>query len=240
MILVVELAVFVAMLGPQARGALLSTVRGLGRLLIAVLAAAITIGLEGAVTLSLLAGIDPVVSFLALVPSYASALLLVVPLALVPLPVSGSRVQAFRRLEGVIQLAVTIALAITVFSPIFVVSELILVAVIVPALTVASGGPFGVSQGVVNAGVIVQLFMLSAAITALFLATVRSEREALRAEKEHPLSCAAASSARRSDSSSCARRPTRESRSWRGTRRRLRTRFLSRLPLAEATAELTS
>lgn len=59
-ILVVELAVFVAVLGQQRRGALLSTVRGLGRFLVAVLAAAVVIGLEGAVTLFLLAGIDPV------------------------------------------------------------------------------------------------------------------------------------------------------------------------------------
>ncbi|KQV25853.1 MULTISPECIES: ATP-binding protein [unclassified Microcella] len=206
-ILVVELLVFVMVLGPQSRGALLSTMRGLGRFLIAVLAGALTIGLEGAVTLFLLAGIDPLVSFTALLPSHASALVLIVPLALVPLPRAGVRTFLARRIEGVVQFALTVALGFVVFSPtlpipmlftlfplfawaasrfspIFVVAELLAVAAIAPTITVASGGPFGYSQGIENPGWIVQLFMLSAGITALFLSVVRSEREALATEKE--------------------------------------------------------
>lgn len=206
-ILVVELVVFVWVLGPQSRGALLSSMRGLGRFLLAVLAAALTIGIEGAVTLYLLAGIDPLVSFAALLPSHASALVLIVPLALVPLPRAGAAVALSRRIEGGLQLAATLALALVVFSPtlpipmvftlfplfawaasrfspIFVVIELLLVAAIVPTLTVASGGPVGSAQGVQNPGWIVQLFLVSAAITCLFLSTVRTEREKLVTEKE--------------------------------------------------------
>lgn len=206
-ILVVELLVFVIVLGPQSRGALLSTMRGLGRFLTAVLAGALTIGLEGAVTLYLLAGIDPLVSFTALLPSHASALVLIVPLALVPLPRAGVRTSLPRRIEGVVQFALTVTLGFVVFSPtlpipmlftlfplfawaasrfspIFVVAELLAVAAIAPTITVASGGPFGYAQGIENPGWIVQLFMLSAGITALFLSVVRSEREALATEKE--------------------------------------------------------
>lgn len=206
-ILVIELVVFVWVLGPQSSGALLSTMRGLGRFLIAALAASLTIGLEGAVTLWWLAGINPLVSFFALVPSHASALLLIVPLALVPLTRAPGRIPPARVLEGALQLALTVTLAVIVFSPTlplpmlftlfplfawaasrftpaFVVAELMIVAAIVPTLTVMSGGPFVNTQGAANPGVIVQLFMLSAAITTLFLTVVRSERELLVEEKD--------------------------------------------------------
>lgn len=206
-ILAVELLVFVVVLGPQSRGALLSTMRGLGRFLVAVLAAAVTIGLEGAIGLYLLAGIDPLASFVALLPSHASALILIVPLALVPLARAGERASLARRVEGAIQLAATIALGFIMFSPtlpvpmlftlfpllawaasrfppVFVVIELVVVAAIAPTITVASGGPFGYSQGIENPGWIVQLFMMSAGITSLFLTVVRSERESLAADKE--------------------------------------------------------
>ena len=206
-ILAVELLVLVVVLGPQARVALLSSMRGFGRFLAAVLVAALTIGLEGAVSLYLLAGIDPVASFIALVPSHASALILIVPLALVPLPRARGRASVVRRAEGAIQLAITIAAGFIVFSPtlpvpmvftlfpllawaasrfppVFVVIELIAVAAIAPTSTVASGGPFGYAQGIENPSWIVQLFMMSAGITALFLSAVRGEREALAAEKD--------------------------------------------------------
>lgn len=206
-ILVIELVVFVRVLGPQASGAMLSTMRGFGRFLIAVLAAALTIGIEGAVTLWWLARIDPLTSFLALIPSHASALLLIVPIALVPLPRRTGRPLVGPAVEGVVQLVLTVALAIVVFSPAlpvpmlftlfplfawaasrfppaFVVAELLIVAAIVPTLTVISGGPFGQAQGYPAPGAIVQLFMLSAAITTLFLAVVRNERELLVEDKE--------------------------------------------------------
>lgn len=208
-ILVVELVVFVRVLGPQTEGTLLATMRGFGRFLLAVLAAVVTIGIEGAVTLWWLAGLDPVRSFVSLVPSHASALLLIVPIALVPLalPRGERRLRAARVIEGVLQLTLTIALAFVIFSPLlpvpllftlfplfawaasrftpaFVVSELIVVAAIVPTVAVLSGGPSAVAQGVPAPGIIVQLFMLSAAITTLFLAVVRSERELLAEDRE--------------------------------------------------------
>lgn len=205
-ILVVELAVFLAVLGPQSRGALLARMRGLGRFLLAVLAAALTIGIEGAITLFLLAGIDPLTSFAALLPSHGSALLLIVPLALIPLPRGGSMSVA-RRVEGMLQLAATVGLGIVVFSPalpipmlftlfpllawaasrfspLFVVVELLAVAAIAPTLAVANGGPFGFAQGIENPGWIVQLFMISAAITVLYLSVVRSERERFAEDNE--------------------------------------------------------
>ncbi len=204
-ILAVELLVFVVVLGPQSRGALLSTMRGLGRFLVAVLAASVTIGIEGALTILVLVGADPIASFTALVPSHASALILIVPLALVPLP--RARPSIPRRVEGIVQLAVTIAVGVIVFtptlpvpmiftlfpllawaasrfSPLFVVVELIVVAAIAPTIVVANGGPFGYAQGIDDPGWIVQLFMISAGITALFLSAVRGEREALATEKE--------------------------------------------------------
>ncbi|MDO8338726.1 MAG: ATP-binding protein [Microcella sp.] len=204
-ILAIELLVFVVVLGPQSRGALLSTMRGLGRFLIAVLAASVTIGIEGALTILVLVGADPIASFTALVPSHASALILIVPLALVPLP--RARPSIPRRVEGIVQLAVTIAVGVIVFtptlpvpmiftlfpllawaasrfSPLFVVVELIVVAAIAPTIVVANGGPFGYAQGIDDPGWIVQLFMISAGITALFLSAVRGEREALATEKE--------------------------------------------------------
>lgn len=204
-ILAIELLVFVVVLGPQSRGALLSTMRGLGRFLVAVLAASVTIGIEGALTILILVGADPIASFTALVPSHASALILIVPLALVPLP--RARPSIPRRVEGIVQLAVTIAVGVIVFtptlpvpmiftlfpllawaasrfSPLFVVVELIVVAAIAPTIVVANGGPFGYAQGIDDPGWIVQLFMISAGITALFLSAVRGEREALATEKE--------------------------------------------------------
>lgn len=206
-ILVIELAVFVRVLGPQSDGALLSTMRGLGRFLIAVGAAALTIGIEGAVTLWWLARIDPLTSFLALIPSHVSALLLIVPIALVPLPHRADRRFVGRAAEAAVQLLLVVGLALVVFSPAlpepmiftlfpllawaasrfapaFVVAELIIVGTIVPTLTVISGGPFGEADGSLTPGSIVQLFLLSAAITTLFLAVVRSERELLAEDKE--------------------------------------------------------
>ena len=179
--------------------------RGLGRFLVAVLAASVTIGIEGALSLLVLVGTDPVVSFAALLPSHASALILIAPLALVPLP--RARPSIARRVEGIVQLAVTIAVGVIVFtptlpvpmiftlfpllawaasrfSPLFVVVELIVVAAIAPTIVVANGGPFGYAQGIDDPGWIVQLFMISAGITALFLSAVRGEREALATEKE--------------------------------------------------------
>lgn len=129
------------------------------------------------------------------------------PIALVPLPRRTGRPLVGPAVEGVVQLVLTVALAIVVFSPAlpvpmlftlfplfawaasrfppaFVVAELLIVAAIVPTLTVISGGPFGQAQGYPAPGAIVQLFMLSAAITTLFLAVVRNERELLVEDKE--------------------------------------------------------
>lgn len=206
-ILAIEVVVFLIVLRPPRQGALLSTMRGFGRFLVAVGAASLTIGIEGAVSLWWLAGIDPLRSFLALLPSHASALLLIVPLALVPLRRRGEPIHTARVIEGAVQLALTVGLSLLVFSPwlpvpllftlfpllawaasrftpLFVVVELIVVALIVPTLTVLAGGPFGSVQGYVEPGRIVQVFMLSAAITALALAVVRSERERLVAQRE--------------------------------------------------------
>ena len=211
-ILGLEMVAFGAVLGRTGPGALLSTAGGLGRLLLAVAAAATTIGVSGALSLHLLAGLDPVQTFFALLPSHASALLLIVPLALVPLRPRGERIPAARVVEGALQLASTIVVAVLVFSPVlpvpllftlfplfawaasrftalFIVVELLVVALIVPTITVLTGGPFRELFAVAAPGRVVQVFMVSAAITALFLTVVRTEREqhALARERQAAL-----------------------------------------------------
>lgn len=112
-ILVSELAVFLLVLGPQGRAAMLATTRGLTRFIVACVAASVTVGLIGSGSFVVLVGADPFVSFASLVPSHLSALLLVVPLALVPLP----RGLAAQRIELIVQAAATAGVTLLVFAP---------------------------------------------------------------------------------------------------------------------------
>lgn len=202
-VVVVELLVFALLLGPQGRTAMLSTTRGLFRFIGAALSAAVSVGLIGMVSFTILVGADPIASFVALVPSHVSALLLIVPLALVPLP----RRPSGYVIELVIQASLTATVTLFVFAPfqsealgsllfpffgwaavrfrpIVASIELVFLGGIASVLTVLGGGPYAVPEGNLPAALLVQIYLLSIALTIQFITVVRSERAELRAENE--------------------------------------------------------
>lgn len=206
-ILTVEVVVVVALTGRHGEMARLDSVRGLSRFFIACTAGALTVSVLGAASLAVLAGAPPVRTALALFLSHSSALLLVASIALVPFSRRPLTVKPLRIAEGVIQFTVTLVLAAVIFSPLlpvpmlftlfpvlawaaarfrplYVVVQLAAIALLIPALNLLLGGPYRDIQGVPQAGLLVQLFMISAAITTLFLAVGRSEREALLDDRE--------------------------------------------------------
>lgn len=202
-ILVSELVVFLAVLGPQGRTAMLATARGLTRFIIACIAAAITVGVIGATSFVVLVGADPLVSFASLVPSHLSALLLIVPIALVPLPRGLSQQRGELLVHSLLTAAVTAFVfapfqtasiaallfpffgwAAVRFPPIVATAELVVLGAAASVLTVIGGGPYAnVGEGL-PAALLVQVYLLSIAITIHFITTVRSERAELRAENE--------------------------------------------------------
>ena len=202
-VVVVELLVFTAVLGPQGRSAMLASSRGLLRFIAAVVSASVVVGLIGMVSFTLLVGADPLASFIALVPSHVSALLLIVPIALVPLPKPAPR----QRVELVVQVALTTLVTLAVFAPfqneaigallfpffgwaavrfqpIVATVELVLLGTVASVLTVLGGGPYAGLEAGVSATLLVQIYLLSMALTILFIMVVRSERAELRAENE--------------------------------------------------------
>ena len=206
-ILIIEVWVVAWVLGRDGQRTHLGSMRGLGRFLVAVTAGAVTTGILGATTLYWLADLAPLATFGALALSHGSALMLIVPVALVPISRRPLRVRASRAAEGIVQFAATIALSLVVFSPalpapvlftvfpflawaasrfrpLYVVIQLLAIAVLVPTLAVLGGGPTGGAQGVIGAGLYVQLFMICSAITMLFLSVTRSERESLADDRE--------------------------------------------------------
>ena len=202
-ILVSELAVFLAVLGPQARSAMLASSRGLTRFILAAVAASTTVGVIGAASFVLLVGADPLVSFTSLVPSHLSALLLIVPIALVPLPRGLSR----QRTELLFQASFTAVVALLIFAPfqseaigallfpffgwaatrfppIVATAELVVLGALASVLTVLGGGPYAGVEAGLPAALLVQVYLLSMAITIHFITSVRSERAELRAEND--------------------------------------------------------
>lgn len=200
-ILVVELLVFLAALGPQSRSALLATTRGLTRFITACVAASIVVGLIGAVSFLVLVGAEPLVTFASLVPSHLSALLLIAPIALVPLPRGLSRQRNELIVQALLTSTVTLLVfapfqtdaigallfpffgwAATRFPPIVATAEMVVLGAVASVLTVIGGGPYAqVTQGL-PAALLVQVYLLSIAITIQFITTVGSERAELRAE----------------------------------------------------------
>lgn len=206
-ILTVEASVVLAIVGRHGEHARLNGVRGLGRLFVACVAGALALALLGSTSLFVLAGAPILPTALALTLSHLSALLLMVPIALVPLSRRTLRVKPLRIVEGVAQFTVTLTLATILFSPVlpvpllfllfplfawaatrfrplYVVAQLAAIALLIPALFLLVGGPYLATTNVPTPGLLVQLFMISAAITTLFLAVGRSEREALLDERE--------------------------------------------------------
>ena len=202
-VVVTELVVFTWVLGRQGRSAMLSTSRGLLRFIAACVSTSVVVGLIGTVSFTLLVGANPLLSFAALVPSHLSALLLIVPIALVPLP----RRLAGQRLEMVVQVTLTTLVTVFVFAPfqseaigallfpffgwaavrfvpIVATVELVLLGAVASVLTVLGGGPYADPDPGVSATLLVQVYMLAIALTVQFITVVRSERAELRAENE--------------------------------------------------------
>lgn len=202
-VVVTELVVFTWVLGRQGRSAMLSTSRGLLRFIAACVSASVVVGLIGMVSFALLVGANPLLSFAALVPSHLSALLLIVPIALVPLP----RRMAGQRLELAVQVTLTTVVTLSVFAPfqseaigallfpffgwaavrfvpIVATVELVLLGAVASVLTVLGGGPYADPDPGVSATLLVQVYMLAIALTVQFITVVRSERAELRAENE--------------------------------------------------------
>lgn len=202
-VVVTELAVFTAVLGHQGRSAMLSTSRGLLRFIAACVSASVMVGLIGMVSFALLVGANPLLSFAALVPSHLSALLLIVPIALVPLP---HRLPG-QRLELAVQATLTTVVTLIVFAPfqseaigallfpffgwaavrfmpIVATLELVLLGAVASVLTVLGGGPYANPNPDVSATLLVQVYLLAIALTVQFITVVRSERAELRAENE--------------------------------------------------------
>jgi signal transduction histidine kinase len=202
-ILVIEVIVFAWVLGPQGRTAMLGSVRGLVRFIAACIAAAATVGVTGGLFILLLTGADPFASFLALLPSHLSALLLIVPVALIPLP----RLPDRQRLELVVQAALTVTVTVVIFAPLQSAAigvllfplfgwaamrfrplvapvELIVLGILASVLTVLGGGPYASVEGSLSDTLLVQIYLLSMALTIQFITVVRSERAVLRAENE--------------------------------------------------------
>ena len=202
-ILVIEVVVFVWLLGPQGRTAMLGTTRGLLRFTLACVSAATLVGILGGIAFWLLAGADPFGTLLALVASHLSALLLIVPIALVPLP----RLRDGKRIELALQVTLTVAATLTIFAPLqsaalgallfplfgwaavrfrpmVVTIELVLLGIVASTLTLVGGGPFAADAPFSSESMLVQIYVLSMALTIQFITVVRSERAVLSAENE--------------------------------------------------------
>ncbi len=202
-IVVTEIVVLIKVLGPQGSSALLGHTRGLLRFTVACVASATVVGLIGAAAFAVALGADPMVTFFALVPSHLSALLLIVPLALFPLP----RRPDARQLELVLQLTLTVLVAALIFSPfqsaaigallfpflgwaavrfrpLIPTIELIVLGGVASVFTVLGGGPFGSPDTGAVATVLLQTYLLSIALTIQFITVVRSERAVLSADNE--------------------------------------------------------
>ncbi len=199
-VLASELLVFTAVLGPQRRSALLGSVRGLLRFLGAVIAGAATAGVVAGVAFFVLVGASPVETFASIFPSHLSALVLIVPIALVPL---ARRREGFR-IELVVQsllIATTVLLITQVqtlligallfplfawaavrFRPIVVTVQLLAFSVAATVLTALGGAAF--SDTGVPAVIVLQVYLLSMALTTQSITVVRSERAELRAENQ--------------------------------------------------------
>lgn len=176
--------------------------RDVGRFLLAVGLGAATAGVLAGSVVAVLEGGDFAATAASVIASHASAILIITPLALVP--VSGLKIR--NTAETAIQVAALVLTVVAVFRPgqslplaflpfpvltwaafrfgiNIVVLELILAAGLVSALTFAGGGPFH-SAGNGMSGVtveILQLFILSTGGSMLFLASMQNDLSALLA-----------------------------------------------------------
>jgi len=179
--------------GPEAR---MDGVRDVGRFVAAAVLGAVVMGVLGGLTAAMVAGAPFLPSMLSLVTSHGSAILVIAPLALV----SRHTVRGHRRAEIVAQLLVLFAVVIWVFWPdnalpvaflpfvvllwaafrlpiVVVAIELIVVAVLSTTLAGLGGGAIGdIASGDPRLGaLILQLFLIVHACSALFVAAARND-----------------------------------------------------------------
>ncbi len=200
-VLVAEVLVFALILRAEGSAAMLGSTQGFLRFMLASLSAALTVGAMGTVGLMFLANAPPIPTFLSLVPSHLSALLLIAPIALVPLP----RRRRGRRMELLAQVIGTAGLTFVIFapwqadpiasallpllgwaavrfSPIVVTVELTGVAVLGSVLTSLGGGAYVAAgeQGLSTAALL-QIYLLAIASTMHFLTSTKNEAASWKA-----------------------------------------------------------
>ncbi len=176
----------------------LQSTRDVGRLLLVMTLAAAAIGLLSGAAASVVGG-DFFARLVAVTASHLSALLLLVPLALVPLP----------RVSGVI-LGRAVILAVAVFGSVFVafgpwlmaplaflpvpllawaafsastlaaLAHVLLAVTTAGVLTAVGWGPFAHQTGVITTGALLQIYAIAIGVTCLLISAERSERRRLQ------------------------------------------------------------
>jgi signal transduction histidine kinase len=178
---------------PESR---LDSLRDVSRLVIAAVLGSISIGLIAGATAALLRGQDFGATFLGLVASHLSALLIIVPLGLV----SRRLVRLARPVEAVVQVLLLTAIIAYVFWPgnamptafvpfvallwaafrlatLLLSIELVVVALAVIVLTSLGGGPFAVfaNDGTRTTIELIQVFLIVNATAALYVSAARND-----------------------------------------------------------------
>ncbi|UTT63447.1 ATP-binding protein [Microcella humidisoli] len=178
---------------PESR---LDSLRDVSRLVIAAVLGSISIGLIAGATAALLRGQDFGATFLGLVASHLSALLIIVPLGLV----SRRLVRLARPVEAVVQVLLLTAIIAYVFWPgnamptafvpfvallwaafrlatLLLSIELVVLALAVIVLTSLGGGPFAVfaNDGTRTTIELIQVFLIVNATAALYVSAARND-----------------------------------------------------------------
>jgi len=199
--LAVEVLVFGLLIGQRSETALLSTVQGFVRFLGASFGAALATGVLAGVGFWLFTGADLWWTVFSLSVSHVSAILLFVPVFLVPLP-QRSKIQSWEWSVVAIALAIAtllifapfqhlpisalvlplLGLAALRFSPIYSTTALVVVGALASLLTLAGGGPYVAESGVALPAVVLQVFFISISVTVTLIAVVSTERRALLVE----------------------------------------------------------
>ncbi|OYX54510.1 MAG: hypothetical protein B7Y93_06015 [Micrococcales bacterium 32-70-13] len=203
-ILAIEIVVLGLVLGKVGHSALLSTFRGFARFVAACLAASTTVGVLAGIAFLTLVGANPALAFSSVVPSHFSALAIILPIALVPMPrgARGPRIELVLQITAITVVALLVfapfqtsaistlvmpffAWAAVRFRPMIVIAEVVALAVAASVLTVFGGGPYGdASENDLPASLLVQIYLLSIALTVHILIVVNAERSILRTRDE--------------------------------------------------------
>lgn len=195
-----EAWVMVAVLTWRRSDVRLDGLRDVGRLMVATVVAASTMAIVGGSVATLAAGADFRQTALSLLASHGTALIVIMPLALVPF----RRIRGLGVIETVVQAATLVMVVVVIFwpgnafpvmyvallailwgalrLPMFVVAiELVVMALLATALTARGGGPFSVYavDDPRLAITLVQAFLSAYALSALFVAASRNDAATL-------------------------------------------------------------